>query len=228
MAVPATSGLFKTDLLDMNVGDYIACKATSINTGTVVTLSDLGASLATATSNEISTTTLPTSPSGYFYFIKVTKGRLVADRNIHGSVTWAIYNNNNLIEGKSVTIGTNNVFIRSLTGGSAYATSAYARASVDYSTGYAFPEGNEYDKYIVLSDLGGTATPNNDNVWHYSASYSWCQEMEAYDVASSATFKTSRGKSAVNNYGSKQTNAGFRPLLEFNESNAPSYTIWGC
>lgn len=103
MAIPNTTGQFRTDLDSMQIGDYIACKYTAPS-GAVGYFSNLGNLLATAQANEIPITGTST-PSGYFYLLKSDKGMLIADRVIQTSISWDTLNTAKLIEGYQYPIG---------------------------------------------------------------------------------------------------------------------------
>jgi hypothetical protein len=61
-----------------------------------------------------------------------------------------------------------NIKIRSLSGGNAYLDTDGKASLVNKNLG-AYPSNNEYDKYIVNSDLNGKITPGDDNIWHWQA-----------------------------------------------------------
>jgi YVTN family beta-propeller protein len=69
----------------------------------------------------------------------------------------------------------NPYIIRSLNGGNAY-LGADGKSSLNDQFLGGFPSINEWDKYIVQSDLGGKITPGDDNIWHWSNLISWCQD----------------------------------------------------
>lgn len=81
MGVPATTGKRCTNLADMEIGDYIACKYYAPSANVAGVFSDLGGS----------GTELPVTPgttaNGYFYFLKVAKGLCVADRMVQSSLS---------------------------------------------------------------------------------------------------------------------------------------------
>jgi hypothetical protein len=96
MAVPATTGVLRTKVSDMEVGDYIIVTFTS--SASVGYVSEIG----TSTSLEMSTTGMPASSTGTkasFYFIKIGKGLLVADRVVRHSATWDTINLLKMIQG---------------------------------------------------------------------------------------------------------------------------------
>lgn len=100
MPVPATTGSFKTNILDMSIGDYIAFKYAATS-GTNGTFSDIGAELATAQANEIPVAGSAT-PNGYAYAVKVASGLLVSDRIVQHSIAWSALNAAKLIQGKVI------------------------------------------------------------------------------------------------------------------------------
>lgn len=98
MPVPATNGSFRTNINEMEVGDYIACKYTATTSGIAGFFSDLGAPLATAQANEIPVAGTAT-PNGYFYLLKADEGLLIADRNVQYSISWDTLNAYRYAEG---------------------------------------------------------------------------------------------------------------------------------
>ena len=94
-----SESLEKTKLEDMQVGDSIACRYTASG-NTIGKFSELG----TCVASEIPYTGAA-SPNGLFYFIKVDKGTLIADRVIHNTVAWSTLNSGKYIQGKSITLG---------------------------------------------------------------------------------------------------------------------------
>ncbi|GBF32214.1 protein containing cell adhesion domain [Desulfocucumis palustris] len=84
----------KTVLSDMQIGDVIPCRYTALS-GAVGTFSELG----TCTADEIPVAGSAT-PDGLFYFIKVRKGLLIADRVVQHSISWDTLNAAKLIECK--------------------------------------------------------------------------------------------------------------------------------
>jgi hypothetical protein len=92
MASPA--GLtVKSLIADMDIGDCIPCRYTATS-GTVGTFSELGTSIV----DEIPIAGTAT-PDGLFYFIKVDKGLLIADRVIQTGISWNVLNTAKYIEG---------------------------------------------------------------------------------------------------------------------------------
>jgi len=221
MGVPATQGQLRTTLEEMNIGDYIPCKYLSGDGGSPGEFVELGI----ATGEEIPIAiNQPIAPNGLFYFIKVDKGLLIADRVIHTNRTWSQYMSSYYVEGKIIS---DNILIRFLTGGCAYVDPNGNPAKSDYGKG-AFPTINEWDTYIVNSDLDGKITPGDDNVWHWSATQTFCKETPIATITTEE-YRICRGGS----YGlqsfrtnfrvtSQNEETGFRPVLEYIELDGSS------
>jgi hypothetical protein len=362
MPVPATTGQLRTKLSDMQIGDYIACNYVA-SSNAVGTFSGLG----TASGSEIPVSGA-SAPNGIFYFIKVDKGLLIADRVVQNSISWDALNLGKVIQGLPYDFGSiipqmtsntspsgqairNNAYssldeawyafdkntttawqtktkpswlgytftapkvikaysimggdsftpakapknwtfegsndnfatydvldtrtnqtgwtngekrtfiinnnkpytsyrinisdnngdvynytaivemgmietvgiIRSLTGGVAFADANGNRSTTDAYLG-GWPQNNEWDKYIVNSNLNGKITAGDDNVWHYSPLYSWTQDT---DSITGSTYRVTRGRTNANNtrgqmWSSSQSSAtstltGFRPVLQYQE-----------
>lgn len=134
--------------------------------------------------------------------------------------------------------------IRSLSGGCAYVDANGNKSTTDVSKG-AWPVTNEWDKYIVNSDLNGKITPEDVNIWHHFRNadkgigvISWCRDTPItgigpntnrilrgrYTYASSAySYKQYVSNSASSNV---TTAAGFRPVLEYIESDSKQCNLW--
>jgi len=135
------------------------------------------------------------------------------------------------------------LIVRSLTGGVAYADENGNPVLTDRNYG-GFPTDNEWDKYIINSNLDGKIQPGDNNIWHYANKASWVKETSLTglvnpdgSVASAGTFRNIRGLTArppfSGGFGSMiGTNAnidvGFRPVLEYIEPDGSSKqeTIW--
>ncbi|GEA16820.1 hypothetical protein E308F_30660 [Moorella sp. E308F] len=368
MGVPATSGQLRTSLFDMQIGDYIACRYTATTSGAVGTFRELGTCIA----SEIPVTGSAT-PDGLFYFIKVDKGLLIADRVVQHSISWNTLNNGDFIKGKlwlfntakaSLPAGTtlvsgtsviavtdgiirhssNNFYVdnqnlffssgetavilemveeviinqlfvnpavgyssavgefnmlkdfelyvsndkinwtlifsgscpssplggpfiysitsqipykyyklkglstyysgiglgevainphyisyRSLSSGCAYADANGNSATTDQGYG-GWPTNNEWDKYIVNSNLGGKIIPGDNNVWHWSNLYTWVQDTPITTIGASSN-RIYRGKDSVNKLlqiasSTANTTIGFRPVLEYLELGSKATTMW--
>jgi|SRR5579875_1513824 len=367
MPVPATTGQLRTKVSDMQIGDYISCDMDFTHSWDTMFYNMGSASLAEIPVNGLSATT---NPKGSFYFVKVAKGLLVADRVVLNTWSWDAMNSNKFIQGRpwdngniipamtsntspsgvasassifsssndafhafnriaeidgwqtavvsdingqwlayefptpkvirkyTIKMGTNNLgsktpkqwvfeafdgtnwivlhngysstqwvasekrgftflnntaytkyrirfianfdtpntlirvdevemmdtvgIIRSLTGGVACADVNGNNAGAAFTSGCgAFPANNEWDKYIVNSDLGGKIKKGDDNVWHWSPLYTWTQDT--FQSHGNNT-RMIRGFSSMGidftNYGSSSDNSnsfGFRPVFEYKE-----------
>lgn len=215
MPVPATTGKLKAFIQDMQIGDYIIG---SFKSGVGWQIGD------TQGTSEIPVTGTPaSSPNGYFYYIKVSKGLLIADRVVHHSVSWDSLNSNSkAIQGFPIVQNGVNGIIRSLTGGVAYADSSGNKSTTDLGYG-AFPVNNEWDKFIVnfpqeLIQSGKTL----DDVFHYGSAYTWIQDTPI-NVLNTSDKRIIRGYVKSNHFGidasaTSSTIIGFRPVFEYIES----------
>lgn len=230
MAVPATTGQLRERVEDMELGDYIKCGAVRGSTMANTVVYNFGSG-APASSGEIPVSGLGTTAGlgGTFYFVKVDKGLLIADRVIFNSITWDQLNSKQWIEGVPFESGS----IRSLSGGVLYSDSNGNKSNADLGYG-AFPSINEWDKYIMKSNLGSKATPNDDNVWHHHNVFCWAKETPALGswttnkgTALSATSSSrivrgfekrddNRGV-AFTGSSASQSYIGFRPVFEYKE-----------
>ncbi|MCR8641565.1 hypothetical protein NV379_02745 [Paenibacillus sp. N1-5-1-14] len=214
MSVPATNGKLRASLKGMKIGDYIVCKYVGQPNGNLGTFSELGAS----TANEIPIV-LPGISNGSFYFIKVAKGLLIADRVVH-STSWESLNVAKLIQGLPWLTGS---IIRSITGGVAYADANGNISTTDKGFG-AFPTNNEWDKYIAnfpiqLIQNGKTS----DDVFNWSKAITRCQETPILSIVASS-YRVARpyDSKKVMSWGNYVTSASFqghglRPVLEYKE-----------
>ena len=142
MPVPATTGQLRNKISDMEVGDYCTCMRTSL-TLALTKIYNFGS----GSTSEIPLAGLNTTAgvSGSFYFVKVDKGLLVADRVVFNTISWDQLNLVKWIEGVDFeSIG----IIRSLTGGALYADSNGNKSNADLGFG-AWPTINEWDKYLM-------------------------------------------------------------------------------
>lgn len=57
--------------------------------------------------------------------------------------------------------------VRSFSGGNSYLSADGLPKLTDQGLG-AWPQNNEWDTYVVKSDLGGKVTPGDDVIWHYN------------------------------------------------------------
>lgn len=118
------------------------------------------------------------------------------------------------------------MFIRSLTGGNAYLGTDGKASLTDKNLG-AFPSNNEWDKYVVKGDLSGKIVAGSDNVWHNSASQSWCQDTTNLSIYNASQVRTTRGYNKINGftYNAVTNSYGFRPVIEYTESTKGT-NIW--
>lgn len=117
--------------------------------------------------------------------------------------------------------------IRSIYGGAAYADENGQMSLSDRNRG-SWPIDNEWDKFIVNSDLKGKITPGDDNIWHWNiATGSWMRDSTALGMrhsngtSATNTHRTFRGwNTGVNATFFGATTeigswAGFRPALRY-------------
>jgi hypothetical protein len=121
--------------------------------------------------------------------------------------------------------------IRSLSGGCGYADANGNATTTDQGNG-GFPTNNEWDIYIVNSDLDGKIVKGDDNVWHWSNMYSWVKDTPIISMTNNAN-RVYRGKDlnnklAVTPSSTSSSVIGFRPVLEYIEPDGSSkqITLW--
>lgn len=136
---------------------------------------------------------------------------------------------------------------RSLTGGNSYLDSNGVGKITNSGLG-AWPPNNEWDKYIVHSDLEGKITPGDNNIWHWKdyLGITLCGDtpilnLNRYNNAfGAATDRINRSWYQVsstdyhpdliqpwfNNYSTfNSTFSGFRPVLEYKDNDKQS-NLW--
>lgn len=227
MAVPATIGVLRSNISDMEIGDYIVWRYDS--SGEQFIDGTLGI-------NEIPVNGLvgTTSLNNYYWYaIKVDKGLLISDRIRHHTVTWDSMNANKIIEGLSKTFGGVSGIVRSISGGVGYADKDGKLSMKDLGLG-AFPTINEWDEYIKNGRLGGKVQPNDDNVWHHHNVFSWAKEtpvLGSWTTNKGAVLSAPSSSRIVRGYeqrddnrgvaftgsASSQNYIGFRPVFEYKE-----------
>ena len=118
------------------------------------------------------------------------------------------------------------MMFRSLSGGCAYADANGGKSLTNTGNG-AWPVINEWDKYIVKSDLGRKIVTGSDNVWHWSGAFSLCQDTIINGILGITTgdWRTARGYTNDKLLSNKQSNlvntsVGFRPVLEYKEDGS--------
>lgn len=129
------------------------------------------------------------------------------------------------------SLNESNMLIRSLSGGCAYADANGNATTSDQNLG-GWPTTNEWDTYIVNSNLNGKVTPGDDSVWHWSNLYSWTTDTPITSIGSNAN-RVYRGKDSSNKLlqiasSTANTTIGFRPVLEYIEPDGSSKqtTLW--
>jgi hypothetical protein len=133
-------------------------------------------------------------------------------------------------------------FIRSLSGGCAYADANGNMSLTDKSLG-AWPPNNEWDKYIVNSDLKGKIIKGNDDIWHWKSIGVLCKDtptngMKALvdaGITYNNTHRIFRGYNDNKGFGVQRTDGvsssqvfaagGFRPVLNYVETDIASEVI---
>ncbi|OXB94739.1 hypothetical protein [Parageobacillus galactosidasius] len=236
MPVPATTGQLRTRIEDTQIGDYIKTgyfTQTSINLYGGIT----GAGSDIPPGSPYDTNEIPltgfgsgnTATAGYFYFIKVAKGLLIADRVIHNQISWDTLNSNKAIQGYPKTLTGIQGIIRSLTGGVAYADANGNKSTTDQGYG-GWPTNNEWDKYInrfpqELIQSGKTL----DDVFHSKNIGTWTQDTPQLGIIINSSSSTASDRMIRRELGAPYhihkvtsntsgTLIGFRPVFEYIES----------
>jgi hypothetical protein len=194
----------KSSIADMQIGDIIPCRYISATSGAAGTFSELGTCITTPIPFASSAT-----PDGLFYWIMVGydyKGRkkFIADRNIQHSISWDTLNSAGIATGSGVKVD--------LGLGSGY------ESIIRLPTGgiSTTDKDNEWDKIIAESNLGGTITPGNDNIWHWNGILSWAPDNT---TGYGSQYRAARGNASVSyREGGLPTTGisvatGFRPVL---------------
>lgn len=95
VALPPTLGQLRTRVEDMDIGDYIPCTYNAFKAGVPGTFFNFGK----AGEPELSPFNTEVAPYGMFYFIKVKRGLLIADRVVQTNVAWTALNQAKYAEG---------------------------------------------------------------------------------------------------------------------------------
>lgn len=159
MAAPESNGKLCTSLKDMEIGDYIKCVYEADTPNVAGKFSHLGELHPTymkdildeegnVIGSELSEyEELPTTPSttarGYFFLLKVDKGKLIADRMIQSQISWDELNKVGFVYGKSLD---------NMTGGGKLTL--------------RIPSIKECYSYISTSTLNDMVSLKNNNVWN--------------------------------------------------------------
>lgn len=131
--------------------------------------------------------------------------------------------------------------VRSVSGGDYNANPNDSGSSVDYMRG-AWPTNNEWDKYIVKSNLNGKITPGDNDIWHWGKGgtmFSWAKEtpMNGFNgISNNNPNRVMRGTNSstvfnVQGVGSTassvvNTGIGFRPVFEILETGSKGANIF--
>jgi hypothetical protein len=164
MPVPATTGQLRTKIEDMQIGDYIACYNSRIpGINGIYSPNSIYGHLG---ENSYSTTEFPYSGYAYdgnihgwfkFYFIKVDKGLLIADRVILNSISWNALNDQKVIQGFPWDSGNIIPTMTSNTSpsGVASASSEWNNGSVSFQAWKAFNGTNVdvHDKWMTADGI---------------------------------------------------------------------------
>ena len=153
-------------------------------------------------------------------------------------------NINGFIEGKLIQQQSLSLMIRSITGGVAYLDANGNPSTTDQGLG-AYPSNNEWDKYIVNSNLGGAITPGDNNIWNINDIWSWTLNTPitgtwtpsiGSPTAAANTSRIGRGNLNASSFpdvwfGASTgyaTTVGFRPVLQYIEPyvSTKQKTVW--
>ncbi|WP_068620003.1 discoidin domain-containing protein [Paenibacillus tuaregi] len=158
MAVPATTGSLRTKVSEMEIGDYIAFYYGNI-TGPATAGSPAKFDKLGLNGNVIELpVTGKANPDGYFYFIKVDKGILLADRIVQNGISWDALNLGKYIQGVPWDSGN---AIPTMTSNTA--PSGVASVSGVYSGSYVYDPWKAFDK----------VTNNTANRWVVQNTSGW-------------------------------------------------------
>lgn len=217
MGTPATKGVLRSSIADMEIGDYIVFNWTG--SGTTYDTNGIAEIPITGQTGWVS--------GEYVYMVKVDKGLLIGDRVTVHSKSWDYWNENRFIQGKTATFNGDVGIIRSLTGGVAYADENDNTSLTDLGFG-ATPRENEWDTYIVnfpqeLIQDGKTI----DDVFHWRNCGTWTQDTlvngfvrsDNVTVTSSDSrmLKDRENNSSFAPSSWSSTTIGFRPVFEYKE-----------
>lgn len=129
---PATGGELRYSIAEMKIGDFIPCGYRTAAPNTAGMFYRLGSQDKEAELPLDSATV----PYGFFYFIKVKEGVLIADRPIQHGVSWLMLNNSLYTHGTKLTAADNPIMTSNIHPyGVASASSTYSK---DYEPYMAF------------------------------------------------------------------------------------------
>lgn len=203
------------NLATMKVGEYVWCKYTA-SSGVVGVFSEFATKTdADVVGQEIPVTSTAT-PNGYFRFIMVEdwngKNRLVADRNIQHSISWDTLNTSGIASGSGLPLTS---ISEEPTSENGFSRKSYA---VRLLTGgiTSNDKDNEWDNYIVGSDLSGVIVSGDNAVWNWSGIAS----ATSTTANNKSNERVVRGRDTIDKWTSTLTNysstsyTAFRPVLE--------------
>lgn len=218
MPVPATTGQLRSNIRDMEIGDYIYGSYTSASSYFI------GSNQGTTETNLTGKTG---DITGFWYFIKVNKGLLISDRVVWHSTSWDAINAAKLIEGRPLATSDETVgVLRSLTGGALYADANGNKSNTDLRFG-VFPTINEWDKYLINFPANKILSGKKlDDVFHYLDNYTWCKETPIY-----GTWKDSAGNTSTSASSTQRIGRGSNTRAQWGDINyelsSGSYATWG-
>lgn len=252
MPIPATTGILRTKISEMQIGDYVKCwysfhpTSGSLTNSAGGILVGLGSDSFSTGGEKPVTGESTASYSKFFYFIKVGKGLVIADRICQNSISWDVLNAGKVIQGKPYSFSTSsdtslgfasseNIsgILRSLTGGVAYSDSSGIMSIIDKSKG-AWPINNEWDKFIINFPTNKIQKEKglNDVFHHNTTTVNWCQDTPVIGISkpSGGIPNPSSNIGRIHRSGIfldwsqsswgtvyNRTSQGFRPVFEYRE-----------
>lgn len=227
MPVPNTRGFLRYHILDMEIGDYFPMQigeADGSGSGNdyLIKPFDWEAWGKNVWKEELKWKKGDNNDlaDGVFYFIKVDDGLLIADRVVKTNISQhkLKIDVNNYVQGVYMIVDGVEGVMRLPTGGIAWhdgnGKPTYTSPKNFYG---AYPTDNEYDKYIVNSNLGGKVSPNDDNVWHNNG-FETVTSMVNSKIVSQAIHRGGGDDGANLIYRvstDNASNAGFRPVFDY-------------
>jgi hypothetical protein len=226
MPKPNTKGVLRYHILEMEIGDYFPMQLGEENSDYVIKSWEWEAWGKNVWKPEIKIERNVSIPlaDGVFYFIKVDDGLLVADRVVKTNVSHNDLRSgeNNYIQGKLMIIDGVEGLMRSLTGGVTWADSngKPVYSSPQFSSG-GYPLNNEWDRYIVNSNLGGKVIPNDPTVWNHLYHETITQHVYVRNTSNIISRGGQDTGSNLVNRGINQAinTMGFRPVFDFGYKN---------
>lgn len=236
MGVPATTGKLCTNLADMEIGDYIACKYYAPTANTAGIFSDFGGS-----GTELSITP-GTTANGYFYFLKAAKGLCIADRLVQTNISYnSLIKENyrmgkNIEECKLIRIISLSEFTKYITNGNLAGCIKKQDVNVWHGTVGSYTERtikgtlHSYTEYVqeisknsvrTILYMNGSIGYYDNGSWHYYPAFygSDAKGMPVWYAFNST------GLNIVTQYANCTSHHSFRPVLEFVD-NKKSTNIW--